>query len=137
MLGLIESSEDSIDRQEKKKRYMIYIRKWLHQGVAMLFNGVKDEENKSVSGTENEIKESPYGADGVLILLGDQGIGKSRVLLVIVPDPFWHGEMQVLNITNKDNLIEALSKWIVELGEIDGTMKLQQAGLKTFLKKYR
>ena len=122
ILGITESIDDSIDRKEKKKRYRNYIKKWLHQGVAILFNGTDE-------------KEDPYGADGALILLGPQGIGKSRFFFVIVPDPSWHGEMQVLNITNKDNLIEALSKWIVELGEIDGTMKLQQAGLKTFLTK--
>jgi len=70
---------------------------------------------------------------GVLVLQGAQGIGKTTWLRTITHNKAWFGEGQVLDPADKDNVTEAISKWIVELGELEGTMKYDMPRLKAFL----
>lgn len=91
--------------------------KWLKQCVAMLLNNL----------------ERPFGAEGILTLLGKQGIGKSRILSLLVLNPAWIAEGVVLDMNNKDSKIIATSRWICELGEVDDTLKKEQSSLKAFI----
>lgn len=93
------------------------IRKWLLQSVAMAYN---DEYN-------------PQGADGVLVLQGEQGIGKTSALRQLVPLPRMFKEGAKLDLRNKDTYMQALNSWICELGELDRTTSRDSAGLKAFL----
>lgn len=93
------------------------IRKWLLQCVAMAYN---DEY-------------SPQGADGVLVLQGDQGLGKTSALRQLVPLPRMFKEGAKLDLRNKDTYMQALNSWICELGELDRTTSRDSAGLKAFL----
>ena len=93
------------------------IRKWLLQCVAMAYN---DEYN-------------PQGADGILVLQGDQGIGKTSALRQLVPLPRMFKEGAKLDLRNKDTYMQALNSWICELGELDRTTSRDSAGLKAFL----
>ena len=117
ILGLLDIATDSEATKEQKRKYRLYLNKWLHQCVAMAFNN----------------EDEPYGADGVLVLKGEQGIGKTTFFRVIAVNPAWFCEGKDLNVYNKDAKIEVTGKWIVELGEIDGTLKLKQSSLKSFV----
>ena len=116
---------DGVDRHEElcnilgvtDIRHQTYITKWLCQCVAL---GLNQEKN-------------PIGADGVLVLQGPQGIGKTSVVRKITPYPRWFTEGASIDMSVKDTVITALSGWITELGELDTTLKKEQASLKAFV----
>ena len=99
--------------------YQTYIRKWFIQCVALGLNNEKD----------------PIGADGMLVLQGDQGIAKTSFFKKITPHHEWFVEGAVLDMRDKDTLINALSGWITELGELDSTLKKEQMSIKAFITK--
>ena len=98
----------------------VLLHKWLLQCVAMAYNDA----------------EQPIGADGVLTLYGKQGVGKTSFFKNLVParhsDEWWQGGMS-LDTTNKDDIAKILKCWIGELGELDETMKKEQASLKALV----
>ena len=72
---------------------------------------------------------------GVIVLTGDQGIGKTRLFSDLtsgISGVFLEG--QTLNPADKDSVMSAASHWIVELGELDSTFrKADLASLKAFI----
>jgi hypothetical protein len=81
-------------------------RKWLIQAVAAAFEP---------GGISNA---------GVMILSGDQGIGKTRLLREMtagIPGVFAEGV--TLNPADKDSVLNSMSFWIVELGELESTFR--------------
>ena len=84
----------------------------------------------------NDLK-NPIGAEGLLVLQGKQGIGKTSFSELIIPKELkdYYDEGVQLNVSDKDSKIEATSRWICELGELDGTLKKEQANLKAFFTK--
>lgn len=97
--------------------YKVIIKKWLLQTIAILFN----------------IKEKPVSTQGILVLQGGQGIGKTEFFRhLAIKDEFFKGGA-VLDMKNKDNIISATSVWICELGEIDSTTSKKQSELKAFI----
>lgn len=99
--------------------YQILIKKWALQTVAILYNTLED----------------PISAQGVLVLQGGQGIGKTEFFRhLAIKDSFFKGGV-TLDMTNKDSIMSATKTWICELGEIDATTKKEQATLKAFLTK--
>ncbi|MCR4657026.1 MAG: virulence-associated E family protein [Lachnospiraceae bacterium] len=99
----------------------LYLRKWLHQTVAMPLN---DEDN-------------PYGADGVLVLQGAQGEGKTYFFSKIALTPDFFAEGVCIDMDRKDSVIQCTGKWIAELGELDSTLKREQSSLKAFITSRR
>ena len=95
----------------------VLVRKWLHQCVAMALN---DEKR-------------PLSAAGVLVLQGEQGIGKTMLFSKLAVYREWFADGQSIDMSNKDNIIDATSRWITELGELDSTLKHEQSALKGFL----
>lgn len=124
---MFESTQyDGIDRLkelaeilgvEGNKTYVLYLRKWLHQCVAMALN---DEM-------------SPYGADGVLVIRGPQGAGKTLFCSRIAMKAEWFAEGVSIDLDKKDTVIQATSVWIAEMGELDSTLKREQLALKAFV----
>ena len=102
-------------------KYMTYIRKWLIQCIALILN---DENN-------------PIGAEGILVLQGPQGIAKTSFFRKLVPFPKYFVEGASIDVQNKDSLLNALDAWICELGELDSTLKREQAALKAFVTAVR
>ena len=102
-----DSYDDSMSRA--------FLRKWLHQTIAISFNN------------------GSYGNEFVLVLQGGQGIGKTNFFrrLAMLPDLFREG--MTLDVNNKDSVMKATNIWICELGELDGTLRKEQAALKSFL----
>ena len=94
------------------------IKKWAMQCVALLHNSA----------------ESPFGADGILTLQGAQGAGKSSFFRTLGASPkFFIGEAQ-LDASDKDSVSRTTGVWIVELGELDSTLKQRDlAKLKSFI----
>lgn len=79
----------------------------------------------------------PHGFEshGVLVFTGEQGQGKTKWVKRLVPDGLdvvLAGA--VLDPNNKDTITNAVSHWLVELGELDATFrKADIARLKSFI----
>ena len=72
----------------------------------------------------------------VIVLVGDQGIGKTRGLRRLMPSSLraYYKESIILDLSNKDSRLQAISGWITELGELDSTFKKSDiVQLKAFL----
>ena len=106
ILGLSDSDRESM-----------YLTKWLHQGIALALND--DTE--------------PYGADGVLVLQDRQGAGKTLFFSTLAVNADWFAEGVSIDIDKKDTIIQSTGCWIAELGELDSTLRREQASLKAFL----
>ena len=99
--------------------HKVLIKKWALQTIAVLYNS----------------KEHPISAQGLVVLQGNQAVGKTEFFrhLAIKNDFFREGA--TLDMSNKDTIISATKVWICELGEIDSTTKKEQSALKGFLTK--
>lgn len=103
---------------ETPDAWRTYLRKWLIQAVAALY-------------------EPRFSCRGVLSFVGGQGIGKTSWLKSLTPVEIGaFGEGLSIDPGNKDSLVTAISKWIVELGEVDATFRQADISrLKAFLTK--
>lgn len=95
----------------------VLLRKWLYQTMAILFNR----------------KEQPFGLDGVLVLNGGQGIGKTSVLRKLALKPEWFGEGKTISDYDKDTKRRVITTWIAELGQVESTLKSDVSALKAFV----
>jgi hypothetical protein len=76
----------------------------------------------------------PFAQRGVLVLQGRQNIGKSRFLRSLCSSPQYFKTIDSLDARNRDGHYAAISCWIAELGELDGTLSRSDlAALKSFL----
>ncbi len=102
-----------------KKLKEVLIEKWIRSAAAAV------------------LLHSGFRARGVLTLLGAQSLGKTTWVGSLVPDSILRDSVvkldHHLDAGNKDSLITALSHWIVEVGELDGSFKKDIAKLKGFL----
>ena len=99
--------------------YALLVRKWLIQCVALVHNTYRHQE----------------AAEGVLVLQGPQGIGKTTFFRRLAIKSEWMAEGVTLDMKNKDDIIMATSVWITELGELESTLKKEQSNLKAFITK--
>lgn len=95
----------------------VLVRKWLLQSYAMLHNTLK----------------APFGAEGVLTLRGAQRAGKTSLMRRLALDPKWFLGGASIDTRDKDTLRRACTYWIVELGEVESTMKSDVERLKAFI----
>lgn len=74
-------------------------------------------------------------AQGVLVLQGPQGAGKTRWIMSLVPHGRgWAQESVTVDPSNRDSKEAATKAWLSELGEVDATFrKADIAALKGFL----
>lgn len=86
--------------------------------------------------------EKTFSSHGILTLVGDQGIGKTTFFRKLVPNELkeisrdgtgYFKEGLMLDVTNKDTLIEFTRNWFVELGEVGSTLKRNMDQLKAFI----
>lgn len=94
------------------------IRKWFWQGYALLLNGIADSET--------------FGADGLLVLTGDQGIGKTSFFRWAACKNDWFKDGCTLS-KDKDEERRIVTCWIAELGEIGRTLRGDLDSLKAFV----
>jgi hypothetical protein len=127
VLGLIEGGKwDGVDRlpdlycimrikpDDNLSHRLIY--KWLWQNISM----ARNENGK-------------YGSDGLLVLQGKQGIGKTTFARKMALNDDWFADGLHLNFSDKDTTRRATSVWIGELGEISRTFKSDIDALKAFI----
>lgn len=95
----------------------ILVKKWLIQCVSLLYNSVG----------------LPFGADGILVLVGRQGLGKTLFFRRLAVESGLFGEGKCVNFGDKDSLISTTSYWLTELGEIESTLKGDRERLKAFI----
>ena len=84
---------------------------------------------------------NPEGVDaaGILVLQGEQNIGKTRWFLSLADfNETWAKQGAILNPNDRDSVKQVVSYWLVELGELDATFRRSDiSALKGFLtKKY-
>ncbi|MCC3870391.1 VapE domain-containing protein [Terrisporobacter mayombei] len=70
--------------------------------------------------------------EGCLVLQGPQGCGKTSWIKHLVPKEFLKTGLD-LDPSNTDSIRKCIKYWVVELGELDSTMKSDQSKLKAFL----
>lgn len=125
---LQENDWDNIDRLPdifgilglRNDFHKILVKKWAIQTIAMLYNNEKN----------------PMSAQGILVLQGEQGVGKTLFFRQLaIYDRFFKGGA-TLDMNNKDSLMSATKVWICELGEIDSTTKKEQSALKAFITEH-
>lgn len=102
-------SEDKLSR--------VLIAKWCCQGVAMAGNQLKNG----------------FGADGLLVIQGLQGIGKTTLVRVLGLKPEYVKLGQYIDSHDKDTMRRCTSAWICELGEIETTLRSDLERLKAFI----
>ena len=93
------------------------VSKWLFQCWAMAQNGLKNG----------------YGADGLLVLQGPQGIGKTSFVRKLGVRPELVKLGQYIDTHDKDTTRRCTSAWIVELGELETTLRSDLERLKAFI----
>lgn len=107
LMGIPE--EDSLSRT--------LIKKWFYQGIVLLHN----TENKHVA------------AEGVLTLVGPQGCGKTSLIEMFAIKPEWFARGATLNPNDKDTIRRCCSRWVIELGEVETTLRSDIEALKNFI----
>jgi predicted P-loop ATPase len=70
--------------------------------------------------------------DHVVVLEGDQGIGKSMLCKILGGE--WYGDF-VVDPHNKDTIAALQGKWIVELSEMEVTKRADANALKAFISR--
>ncbi len=98
----------------------VLVHKWALQSIAVLHNS----------------DDVPVSAQGVLVLQGPQGIGKTQFFKHMAIHSNLFKEGATLDMNNKDSTMSATKVWLCELGEIDGTTKKEQSALKAFLTRH-
>lgn len=76
--------------------------------------------------------EGDKNTEGVLVLQGPQGIGKTTFLKKIIPNEFLKTGLS-LNPNDRDSIDKCLKYWVVELGELEDTLKAELGKLKAFI----
>ena len=110
LYGLIGISDD-----DRLSQQLVW--KWLLQTVALLYNDTS----------------KPFGADGVLVLNGDQGTGKTSLLRHLALRDAWFREGLSIDDKDKDTTRRAVTAWIVEFGELESTLRGDLERLKAFV----
>lgn len=105
----------AIDESDTLSRLLI--KKWLWQALSMARNSLK----------------GAYGADGILVLQGKQGLGKTTLVRKLAVKQELCKLGQYVDSNDKDTARRCASAWLVELGEIETTFKSDLDRLKSFI----
>ncbi len=81
--------------------------KWLYQGIALLHNR----------------EDLSYSADGILVLNGPQGCGKTSFARIMGMKQEWTLLGAYLDTKDKDTLIRTTGYFVTELGELETTFR--------------
>jgi putative DNA primase/helicase len=92
-----------------------------------------------ISAVAAALRPNGTSSAGVLVFQGPQYIGKTKWFKSLVPEHLdVISDGAILRPDDKDSVFQIVSKWIVELGELDATFKKSDmAQLKGFLTKDR
>lgn len=86
------------------------------------------------------LSDTPEKFDQMIILIGDQGQGKST-LLAKIGGAYYNGSLSMRDMDNKDGKMAISKAWIVEIQECNGMSHTEENAIKAFLStavdKYR
>jgi putative DNA primase/helicase len=89
-----------------------------------------------LSATAAAVLPSGFHGRGILTLQGPQGIGKTSWVRRLVSDPMLRSQVVLtghhLEVSLKDSITTAICHWIVELGEVDSSLKKEFTRTKAF-----
>lgn len=91
-------------------------------------------ERWMVSAIAGALRYDGVAAQGVLVLLGKQGIGKTswfKRLFKGHEDLFLEGS--IVDPTDRDSVKKNLKYWVVELGELEATLRRSDQSLRAFI----
>jgi len=112
----IDEFMETVKSDNEPLKYIL-MRRWMISAVAAAFS------------------PSGISAQGVLVFQGPQNLGKTKWFKTLVPKEI--GVIQdgvTLDPKDKDSVKQAVSNWLVELGEVDATFRKSDiAQLKSFL----
>lgn len=90
-----------------------------------------------ISAVAAALMDQSFYCRGILTLQGPQAIGKTSWIRALISDPMLSERVlkldHHLDAANKDSLITAVTHWIVEIGELDSSLKKDVARLKGFI----
>ena len=84
---------------------LLLLKKWLIGTANIAYN----------DGTQN--------MNGILVIQGKQGLGKTRWIKTLLPNPQWIDTDKLINPKKVDDVIDVTSALIVELGELKTSLK--------------
>jgi len=98
-------------------------------------NELKNEMIKTwlISCIAGIMNSKGIASQGILVLQGDQAIGKTTWFSKLVINDNWFKDGLSLDASNKDSVSRAIQYWIVELGELGSTLKRDIDSLKAFI----
>ena len=90
-----------------------------------------------MTGVKMGLNNGHFNAEFTLVFKGKQGLGKTRWFRALMPKEFlfdFFKDGVQLDLSKKDDIIQATSYWLCELGELGGTMrKSDRDALKAWL----
>ena len=90
-----------------------------------------------MTGVKMGLNKGHFNAEFTLVFKGKQGLGKTRWFRALMPREFlfeFFKDGVQLDLSKKDDIIQATSYWLCELGELGGTMrKSDRDALKAWL----
>lgn len=107
--------------------------KWLTD-----YCGCKDDKYTRMAGKTTllaaiaRIYDPGIKFDHMLVLEGNQGIGKSTVCNILGGE--WYGDI-LLNAHDKDTIDAMRNKWIIEVSEMECTRRVETQALKAFISR--
>lgn len=72
--------------------------------------------------------------DTMIVLVGEQGIGKSTILRKLMPNENWFSD-SLQNLTSKDAYEQLIEKALIEIGELSALRKADVENTKLFISK--
>jgi putative DNA primase/helicase len=73
--------------------------------------------------------------DNMLILVGNQGVGKSQFFIRITKNLTWFSDSMSKFDNSKESMEQLAGKWIIELGELSALKRFEVEHVKVFLSK--
>lgn len=109
---LINSIELNHSTPESENLKKVYLKNWLLCALGMLHNYTTD-------------KYKGFFYEGILVFQGSEEAGKSSFIRMITPSKLidYVKEGFVMDVTNKDKIFEFSTYWLVEMGEMDSSLK--------------
>ena len=118
VLGIDDNDKYDSTRQANNHISRGIFKTWLKQAYCMLHNGFCGEL---------------FAADFALVLQGRQGKGKTSFFRKLALKSEYFGEGMSLNPDNKDSIIQGLTNFILEMGEIESTFKRDISKVKALI----
>lgn len=90
-----------------------------------------------ISAVAAAMKPVGFWCKGVLTLQGPQNLGKTSWFRALVPQELRHLILEGMHLDaeNRDHVMTAVSHWLVELGELEATLRRDMESLKAFISK--